>query len=63
MKKILALIFALLMFSTTAFAVTEESKLHEENNEGDYGCSVTIETCESVIWTKSRYMGLLHIKI
>lgn len=62
MKKILALIFALLMFSTTAFAVTEESKLHEENNEGDYGCSVTIETCEFSYMDKIALYGTFTYK-
>lgn len=55
MKKFIALIFALLMFSTTAFAATEESKLHGENNEGTYGCSVTVETCEF------SYMGKIAL--
>ena len=57
MKKIISLFFAVLMFSTTALAATDESKSEVYGESGDYGCSVTIETCE-LTYKNMKYVPL-----
>lgn len=62
MKKIIALFFAVLMFSTTALAATDESKSEVYGESGDYGCSVTIETCELSYMDKVVSYGIFTYK-
>jgi len=62
MKKIISLFFAVLMFSTTALAATDESKSEVYGESGDYGCSVTIETCELSYMDKVVSYGIFTYK-